>query len=83
MPDPVAPIPSSAGIVATAGKQPLNKLLDLNGDGIPDYDQKWLRDLLAGGFFKLLAFFFPNSPWAMVLKQYEKEITALIETGAK
>lgn len=83
MPDtPTDPVLPSA-VVAHAGTQPLNKLLDLNGDGVPDYEQRWFRDRIAGGLFKLLSFVFPNAPWAMVLKQYETAITRLIETGSK
>lgn len=79
--DPV--IPAAEGTIAKAGVQPLAKVLDLNGDGIPDYEQKWFRDTIAGGLFKLLGALFPNAPWAMVLKQYETAITRLIETGSK
>lgn len=76
-------IPSAEGIVARAGVMPLAKALDLNGDGIPDYQQKWFRDAVAGAMFQIVAIFFPKSPWAMVLKQYEGAITKLIETGTK
>lgn len=80
--DPSFPILTTANIVAKAGKQPLPVLLDLNGDGIPDYQQKWFRDTLSGALFKALAAVWPKSPWALLIKQYEAEIQALIDKGA-
>ena len=80
--DPLQPAPSAQGTLGDAGKQPLSKLLDVNGDGIPDYEQKWFRDAVASGAFQLIGFLFPKSPWALVLKQYEPEIEALIEKGS-
>lgn len=76
-------IPASEGIIATAGKQPLSRLLDLNGDGIPDYQQKWFRDGAAKAAYGLLGALFPGSPWAMTLKSYQPEILAIVTKGTK
>jgi len=90
MPDPdqtpietPAVIPSSAGIVATAGKAKLPLVLDLDQDGIADYQSKKIRHALAGGLFWALTFFFPKSPWALALKQLEPQITELLSAGSK
>lgn len=78
------PIPSASAVSPpVVGKQPLEVLLDLNHDGIPDYEQRWFRDTVSGALFHLIATLFPRSPWALVLQQYQAEIQAIIDRGAK
>jgi hypothetical protein len=79
---PIPPLPAATA-VALVGKQPVPWFLDLNGDGIPDYQQKRFRDALAGGLFWFLGKVFPGSPWAMALRQLEPAITTIIEAGSK
>jgi hypothetical protein len=76
-------VPSSAGIVAKAGTSKVPVYLDLDRDGIADYQSKTVRRALAQGLFWVLGTFFPKSPWALALKQLQPQITELLELGSK
>lgn len=40
--DPSFRIRSTEGVIATAGQVPIAFMLDLDGDGIPDWQEPWL-----------------------------------------
>ena len=75
--------PSASGVVAVVGTQPIPWFLDLNGDGIPDWQQRGVRDAVANIAFGLLGRLFPGSAQAMTLKQLQPAITTIIQAGSK
>lgn len=87
MPDtPTSPgtqIPSTRGIVAVVGIQPLPFIVDPDHTGVALWNRKPFRDTVSKALFKAVAFFFPKSPWAQVLLQLEPQIEAFISKGAK
>ncbi len=76
-------IPSAAGTIAKAGKEPIPIYLDVNRDGILDYEQKWFRSGLADIAFGLVAALFPRAAQSQVLQQAKPHIDAIINAGAK
>lgn len=81
--DPTFPIPAAAGIVAKVGTQPIPWFLDLNGDGIPDWQQKGVRDFIATVLYSIVGALVPGAAQSMALKQLEPAITTVIEAGSK
>lgn len=79
---PIA-IPSAAGIVAKAGKEPLPVLLDLNRDGILDAEQKWFWHGIADGAYWLLARVFPAAVQTQLVKAGIPKVREVINVVAK
>jgi hypothetical protein len=63
-------IPSAAGIVAKGGKSPLPRALDLDGDGVPDYQQHWFWDKFYGALGSSPRLTSPNSGFATYVNRY-------------
>lgn len=86
MPDtpttPGTPIPPSTGIVV-AGKVPLPRLLDLNGDGIPDIQQNWFWDKAIDVGFAIAGYFAPNNAKVMTLRALEPDIKSAVAKVTK
>ncbi len=80
---PAVRIPSAEGIVAVVGKVPIPIYLDLNRDGIIDYEQKWFRSALADGAFWLVSSLFPKAAQSQILQQARPHIDAILGAGAK
>lgn len=76
-------IASATTVVAMVGTQPIPWFLDLNRDGIPDWQQKPVRDAIATGLYWLVGRVFPGAAQSLALKQLEPAITTLIEAGSK
>lgn len=83
MTDPLAPIPSAAGIVASAGKKPLPVIVDPDHTGVPIWDRKDVRNAALELALKGLALAFPGNPYTLLLQQYEPVIETAIDQGAK
>lgn len=80
--DPIG-IPSATGIVANVGKEPIPLHLDLNRDGVLDYEQRWFRSGLANIFYGIAGAVFRNAPQTKVLEQVKPYLDAIAQTGAK
>lgn len=87
MPDtptaPGTPIPSAAGIVAVAGKEPLPIIIDLNRNGIVDINEAPVRQFFANVAYGLLGQVFKSAAQTKVLEQVKPHLEALAQVGAK
>lgn len=63
-------IPSAKGIIDRGGKSRLPRALDLDGDGIPDYQQHWFWDKILGVLGFVARFTSPNSGFATYVNRY-------------
>lgn len=79
--DPAGPIPSSEGIVATAGKQPLAWWQDLDRDGIADWQQKKWRRRVADLLYWVVGRIFPNASQSLVLRAAHPMVEGVVESG--
>lgn len=73
-------IPSAAGIVAVAGKQPEPEIVAAIREL---WGEKPVRDAIANGLFWLVTRIVPGAAQSIALKQLEPHIMAIIETGSK
>lgn len=72
-------LPSASGAVATAGKQPVPVILDLNRNGRPDYTEKDVRRAAANFIYFLVGLIFPKAPQTQAAQQVKAAVDAIIE----
>lgn len=81
--DPGFRLPSTEGIVAKAGTEPLPLLLDLNRDGIRDADQRWFWHGIATTAYAIIGFLFPKAIETQVVKAALPKLDAFIDEVTK
>lgn len=77
-PTPTVVGPAAAGVARAGRAPPLTIIIDMNGDGVPDYRQPEQIAHLLGQVVKVVASLIPNgSPTARVLAPLEVTLPAI------